>query len=96
VRCAIVEHLGKQHEVTVNDLAALFPITLQAVSKHIKVLESAGVVTQRRDGRHRPVSLCPDAMRSANTWLDGRCHEMAERFDRLDELLVELQDGSRQ
>lgn len=82
--------------MTVNELAALFPITLQAVSKHIKVLEAAGVVTQRRDGRHRPVSLRPEAILHAETWLDRRRRELNEQFDRLDELLVELQDGAIQ
>ena len=81
--------------MTVNELAALFPITLQAVPEHIKVLETAGVVTQRRDGRHRPVSLRPGAIMHANTWLDRRRHELAEQYGRLDGLLVELQDGAR-
>jgi DNA-binding transcriptional ArsR family regulator len=96
VRCAIVVHLGTRRDVTVNELAALFPITLQAVSKHIKVLETAGVVTQRRDGRHRPVSLRPEAMSHANAWLDRRRRELAEQYDRLDDLLVEVQDGASQ
>jgi DNA-binding transcriptional ArsR family regulator len=94
VRCAIVEHLGTQREVTVNELAAMFPISLQAVSKHIKVLEMAGVVTQRRAGRHRPVSLSPEALSRANVWLARRRRELDERFNRLDELLVDLDDGA--
>ncbi len=59
VRLAIVESLSANvsGQATVNDLASLFPISLQAVSRHIKVLEAAGVVAQERDGRHRPVSL---------------------------------------
>jgi DNA-binding transcriptional ArsR family regulator len=96
VRCAIVQHLGTRREVTVNELAALFPITLQAVSKHIKVLETAGVIMQRRDGRHRPVSLCPEPIARANSWLDRRSRELAEQYDRLDDLLIELQDGGQQ
>jgi DNA-binding transcriptional ArsR family regulator len=94
VRCAIVEHLGTRREVTVNELAALFPITLQAVSKHIKVLELAGVVTQRRDGRHRPVSLRAEAITHANAWLDRRSRDLAEQYERLDDLLADLQNGS--
>lgn len=96
VRCAIVKHLGTRSEVTVNELAALFPITLQAVSKHIKVLALAGVVTQRTEGRHRPVSLRAEAILQASTWLDRRRRELAEQFARLDDLLVELQEGGQQ
>jgi DNA-binding transcriptional ArsR family regulator len=91
VRCALVERLGKDGELTVNELAALFPITLQAVSKHIKVLEQAGVVSQRRDGRHRPVALQPQALLIAGSWLEVRRRELDARFEHLDELLAELQ-----
>jgi DNA-binding transcriptional ArsR family regulator len=91
VRCALVEHLGKRGELTVGELAALFPITLQGVSKHIKVLEQAGVVSQRRDGRHRPVALQPQALLLAGSWLEVRRRELDARFERLDDLLAELQ-----
>jgi DNA-binding transcriptional ArsR family regulator len=95
VRCALVEHLGTHGERTVTELAALFPISLQAVSKHIKVLEQAGVLDQHREGRHRPVSLRPQALLIAGSWLDVRRHELDSRFERLDELLAELHRGAQ-
>ena len=91
VRCAIVEHLGDHGVATVNELASLFPISLQAVSKHIKVLEAAGVVSQRRDGRHRPVSLRPAGVATAIDWLDARRRQLESRYERLDEVLADLQ-----
>ena len=55
-RRAIVDRLA-EGEATVNELAALFPISLQAVSKHIKVLETAGVVSRRKEAQTHPVHL---------------------------------------
>jgi len=93
VRCAIVEHLSASGDVTVNELAALFPISLQAVSKHIKVLRAAGVVTQHRQGRHRPVRLRPESVTRTTTWLDDRLRQLEERYRRLDEVLADIQTG---
>ncbi|MFN8023780.1 MAG: metalloregulator ArsR/SmtB family transcription factor [Acidimicrobiales bacterium] len=95
VRASIVEHLSTRGDATVNELAALFPISLQAVSKHIKVLESAGVVTQRRDGRHRPVHLEPRRVAAATAWLVGRTSELDARLARLDDVLARLQEDDR-
>ena len=78
---------------TVNELAAPFELTLPAVSKHIKVLEAAGVVSQRREGRHRPVHLEAERVVAATSWLASRVREMDARFERLDDLLTELQRG---
>ncbi len=94
VRCAIVEHLGEHGDTTVNDLAALFPISLQAVSRHIKVLHAAGVVSQRREGRYRPVVLEPLVVAEAAGWLDDRRRQLEARYERLDDILVELQGGT--
>lgn len=97
IRASIVERLGAQGDATVNELAGLFPVSLQAVSKHIKVLEAAGVVSQRREGRHRPVHLEAERVVAATTWLAARVRELDARFGRLDDLLAELQreDPSR-
>jgi len=89
VRSAIVERLADRGDATVNELAALFPISLQAVSKHIKVLEAAGVVSQRREGRHRPVRLERRGVESATSWLRSRLDELEARYERLDDLLAE-------
>ena len=56
VRQAVVDRLA-DGDATVNELASMFPVSLQAVSKHIKVLEAAGVVSRRREGKTRPVHL---------------------------------------
>jgi DNA-binding transcriptional ArsR family regulator len=95
VRLAIVANLGAsaRGHATVNDLASRFPISLQAVSKHIKVLEAAGVVSQARDGRHRPVSLVPSGIEAASEWLDDRCRQLEARYARLDHLLANLHEG---
>jgi DNA-binding transcriptional ArsR family regulator len=96
VRLAIVENLGAsmRGQLTVNDLALHFPISLQAVSKHIKVLEAAGVVTQGRDGRHRPVSLDQGGIATASEWLDDRYRQLEARYARLDHVLANLQEGT--
>jgi DNA-binding transcriptional ArsR family regulator len=95
IRVSIVERLGAQGDATVNELAMLFPVSLQAVSKHIKVLEAAGVVSQRREGRHRPVHLEADRVVAATNWLASRVRELDARFERLDDLLAELQRTDR-
>lgn len=94
VRFTIVEHLATRKDATVNDLASLFTISLQAVSKHIKVLEAAGIVTQRRDGRQRPVSLRPAGIAAASDWLETRRRQLESRYSRLDQLLANLPEGT--
>lgn len=89
VRCAIVDHLANG-EATVNQLAELFPISLQAVSKHIQVLEVAGVVSRRRDGKTRPVRLETAGLAHAADWLECRRARLESRYQRLDDLLADL------
>jgi DNA-binding transcriptional ArsR family regulator len=79
-------------EATVNELAALFPaISLQAVSKHLKVLERAGLVTRGRTAQQRPAHLRTAPLIDASTWLEhyGRFYEGS--LDRLGEHLARLQ-----
>lgn len=95
VRCTIVEYLGDHGDTNVNELAALFPISLQAVSKHIKVLQAAGVVSQHREGRHRPVTLEESVLAEALDWLEGRQRQLEARYERLDEVLADLQRKTR-
>lgn len=95
IRVSIVERLGAHGDATVNELATMFPVSLQAVSKHIKVLEAAGVVSQRRDGRRRPVHLEAERVVAATSWLASRVREMDARFERLDDLLADLQRHDR-
>jgi DNA-binding transcriptional ArsR family regulator len=86
IRRAIVGRLAAG-DATVNDLAAPFPISLQAVSKHIQVLEAAGVVSRRREGKTRPVHLEAAALARSAEWLDAQRRRLESRYERLDELL---------
>ncbi len=92
VRRAIVERLT-DGDATVNELAAAFPISLQAVSKHIKVLESAGVVSRRKVAQTRPVHLEGASLARSAGWLEAHRRRLESRFERLDELL-EQRKGS--
>lgn len=74
-------------DATVNELAGLFPISLQAVSKHIKVLEAAGVVSRRRDGQTRPVHLEPASLDRTADWVEAHRRRLEARHERLDKLL---------
>ena len=86
VRRAIVDRLALG-DATVNQLAAQFPISLQAVSKHIGVLEAAGVVTRRREGQTRPVHLEAAPLTQSVEWLEAHRRRLESRYVRLDELL---------
>jgi DNA-binding transcriptional ArsR family regulator len=80
--------------VTVNELAEPFPITVQAVSKHLKVLERAGLIARGRTAQLRPSRLQVDALRNAADWLDDYRGLWEGRFDRLDAHLRDIQKGS--
>lgn len=92
-RRAIVARL-LDGEATVTELAAPFAMTQPAVSKHLKVLERAGLVSRRRDAQRRPCRLEPDALRRATEWLDGYRRLWADQYDRLEGVLDELLDGA--
>jgi DNA-binding transcriptional ArsR family regulator len=87
VRRTIVARLSRS-SATVNELAALFPITTQAVSRHIGVLEHSGLVTRTRDAQRRPVHLNPAALESLTSWLDRYRLDHERRFRALDAVLV--------
>jgi DNA-binding transcriptional ArsR family regulator len=91
-RRAILDRLA-QGEATVGQLAEPFPITLQAVSKHLKVLERAGLIARGRSAQLRPSRLQGEALREAADWLAGYRGFWEGRFDRLDAHLREIQKG---
>ena len=93
VRRTIVDRLG-DGDATVNDLAALFPISLQAVSKHVQVLEAAGLVSKRRVGKTRPVRLETSALARSADWLEAHRRRLESRYARLDELLKSTKEPS--
>ena len=78
-------------EVTVNELAEPFDISLPAISKHLKVLEGAGLVTRGRDAQRRPVKLEAAPMADAAEWLERYRDFWERRFQKLDALLEEMQ-----
>jgi DNA-binding transcriptional ArsR family regulator len=80
-------------EATVNELAEPFPITLQAVSKHLKVLERAGLITRGRTAQLRPSRLQGDALKEAADWLAGYRGFWEGTFDRLGDHLEQMQKG---
>lgn len=87
VRRAIIARLSRG-SATVNELAEPFTMSVQAVSQHIKVLETAGLVTRSRDAQRRPVHLDPAALERLTSWID-RYRLVAEAsFRRLDEVLA--------
>ena len=88
-RRGIVERLAVG-EATVTELAAPFSISLPAISRHLKVLERASLITRSQHGRWRRARLSPTSLASAATWL-SRCERLwVERFGRLDEHLARL------
>jgi DNA-binding transcriptional ArsR family regulator len=86
VRRAIIARLSRG-PATVNEIAEPFEISLQAVSKHIQVLEHAGLVTRTRDAQRRPVHLDPVALEALTAWIDRYRLVHEQRFRRLDALL---------
>jgi DNA-binding transcriptional ArsR family regulator len=78
-------------ETSVNELAEPFEMSLPAISKHLKVLESAGLITRGREAQYRPARLEPEALMGIDEWLERYRKLWNERFDRLDVYLKELQ-----
>jgi DNA-binding transcriptional ArsR family regulator len=93
-RRAILARLAKG-EATVNELAEPFPISLQAVSKHLKVLERAGLIARGRTAQLRPSRLQGEALGEAAGWLAEYREFWEQRIDRLDSHLREIQKGDR-
>lgn len=85
-RRAILARLSKG-EASVNELAEPFDITLPAVSKHLKVLEKAGLIERTRSAQYRPCRLQAAPLRDAANWIDYYRQYWEESFDRLDAYL---------
>jgi DNA-binding transcriptional ArsR family regulator len=80
-RRAMLRRLARG-EATVTELAAPFPVTLQAVSKHLRVLEEAGLVVRRRDAQLRPSGLRSRPLERAADWLDSLWEDSFDELDR--------------
>jgi DNA-binding transcriptional ArsR family regulator len=88
-RRSIVERLT-HGALTVNELAEPFAMTQQAISKHLKVLERAGLISRSRTAQSRPCALHADQLDDAVDWISRHRRIWAERYDRLDEHLAAL------
>jgi DNA-binding transcriptional ArsR family regulator len=80
-------------EATVTELAEPFTLSQPAISKHIKVLERAGLITRGRNAQKRPCRLEPEPLAQANEWLERYREVWEQSFERLDALLEELQSA---
>jgi DNA-binding transcriptional ArsR family regulator len=86
VRRALIARLSRG-DATVNELAEPFSITKQAVSRHIHVLEAAGLITRSRDGQRRPCHLDPAALEALTSWIDTYRLVVERRNHQLDAVL---------
>ena len=82
-------------EATVGELAEPFAMSLPAVSKHLKVLERAGLIARRRKAQWRPCRIEARPLKDATQWLEHYRRFWDDSFDRLDEYLGELQSGGQ-
>jgi len=79
-------------DATVGDLAAPYAVSIQAVSKHLKVLEEAGLVSRSRQAQRRPVHLEAGIFDLMTTWIERYRRQAEERYRRLDDVLAALPD----
>jgi DNA-binding transcriptional ArsR family regulator len=79
-------------DATVGELAEPYAVSMQAVSKHIKVLGDAGLVTQRKVAQRRPCHLEAEVFDLMTKWLERYRRQAQERYERLDAVLAEMQD----
>ena len=93
-RRAILARLA-EGEATVNDLAEPFELTLPAISKHIKVLERAGLVTRGHRAQYRPCALDAAPLAQVSTWAEQYRAVWEARFDRMDDYLTQLRPQRR-
>src|ERR1700742_5133605 len=80
-------------EATVMELAEPFEMTQPAISRHLKVLEGAGLITRRVEGTKRPCRLERQSLEAIDQWLAMMRDALARNFDRLDDVLATLQSG---
>jgi DNA-binding transcriptional ArsR family regulator len=82
-------------EATVMELAEPFAMTQPAISRHVKVLEGAGLIVRRVDGTKRPCRLAPSAISEIDQWLDMLRQALAKNYDRLDDVLAGMNPKKR-
>ena len=82
----------KAGEATVNELASPFNMSLPAISKHIKVLEKAGLITRSRSAQQRPCQLSPEGLREVDDWMQAYRDIWIDRLDRLESYLQSIKE----
>jgi DNA-binding transcriptional ArsR family regulator len=82
-------------DATVNELAEPYAVTVQAVSKHLKVLEDAGLVSRSRDAQRRPVHLEAEVFDLMTKWIERYRRQAEERYGRLDDVLRSMPDDQQ-
>jgi DNA-binding transcriptional ArsR family regulator len=93
-RRAILSRLSKG-ETSVTELAEPFDMTMPGISKHLKVLERAGLIARGREAQWRPCRLAATPLRDVSNWVEHYRRFWEQSFDRLDEYLKELQKKER-
>lgn len=93
-RRAILQRLAEK-DCTVKELARPFDLSLPAVSKHLKVLEHAGLIAKGKDAQYRPCSLRPRRLQEAGDWVQQYRRFWEESLDRLDEYLAQVQSAAQ-
>jgi DNA-binding transcriptional ArsR family regulator len=88
----LVARLAADGDASVGDLAAPYDVTVQAVSKHLKVLEDAGLVSRSRDAQRRPVHLEAEVLDLMTKWIERYRQQAEERFSRLDAVLAAMDE----
>ena len=83
-------------DATVNELAEPYDVTVQAVSKHLKVLEDAGLVSRSRDAQRRPVHLEAEVFDLMTKWIERYRRQAEERYRRLDDVLRSMAEDDQQ
>ena len=91
VRRALIARLSRG-PATVNDLAEPFGITLQAISRHVQVLEAAGLITRSRNAQQRPCHLDAAALEELTSWIDKYRLQAEAQFRRLDTVLDSMEE----
>jgi DNA-binding transcriptional ArsR family regulator len=94
-RRAMLARLAKG-EATVTELAAPFDLSLPAISKHLRVLQKAGLIEQGRQAQWRPCRLTPEPLRDASEWIGQYKRHWEDSLERLDEYLREIQQGQQE
>src|SRR6187401_2739104 len=82
-------------DATVGELAGPYDVSMQAVSKHVKVLADAGLVTQSKDAQRRPCHLEAEVFDLMTKWIERYRERAQERYDRLDDVLAEMRSDER-